>query len=92
METTHAGKHVDVAGQRYGLGLQKYPTACGTAWGHAGAYPGYYAYNFTSTDGRRQAALEVNADPTSVGKATLLESIRLLAKAYCTAPLRSGTP
>jgi D-alanyl-D-alanine carboxypeptidase len=92
METTHAQKHVDVAGQRYGLGLQKYPTACGTAWGHAGAYPGYYAYNFTSTDGRRQAALEVNADPTSVGKATLLESIRLLAKAYCTAPLRSGTP
>jgi D-alanyl-D-alanine carboxypeptidase len=92
METTHAQKHVDVAGQRYGLGLQKYPTACGTAWGHAGAYPGYYAYNFTSTDGRRQAVLEVNADPTSVGKATLLESIRLLAKAYCTAPLRSGTP
>ncbi len=92
MEMTHAQKHVDVAGQRYGLGLQKYPTPCGTGWGHAGAYPGYYAYNLTSTDGRRQAVLEVNADPTSVPKATLLESIRLLAKAYCSASLRSGTP
>jgi hypothetical protein len=45
-----------------------------------GAYPGYYAYNFTSTDGQRQAVIEVNADPTSVPKTTLLKSISLLAK------------
>ena len=85
MQTTHAQKHFDIPGQRYGLGLQKYSTACGTAWGHPGAYPGYYAYNFTSTNGQRQAVLEVNADPTSVPKATLLKSIRLLEKAYCAA-------
>jgi D-alanyl-D-alanine carboxypeptidase len=85
MQTTHAQKHFDIPGQRYGLGLARYSTACGTAWGHNGAYPGYYAYNFTSTNGQRQAVLEVNADPTSVPKATLLKSIRLLEKAYCAA-------
>ncbi|MGZ4324672.1 MAG: serine hydrolase domain-containing protein [Solirubrobacteraceae bacterium] len=84
MQTTHAQKHFDIRGQRYGLGLVRYSTACGTAWGHNGAFPGYYAYNFTSTDGQRQAVLEVNADPTSVSKTTGLKSIRLLEKAYCT--------
>ena len=83
MQVTHAQKHFDIPGQRYGLGLARYPTACGTAWGHNGAYPGYYVYDFTSSDGQRQAVLEVNADPTSVPKTTLLKSIRLLAKAYC---------
>src|SRR5438093_1696988 len=83
MQTTHAQKHFDIPGQRYGLGLARYSTACGTVWGHNGAFPGYYAYNFTSSNGERQAVLEVNADPTSVSKATLLNSIRLLAKAYC---------
>jgi D-alanyl-D-alanine carboxypeptidase len=85
MQVTHAQKHFDIPGQRYGLGLARYSTACGTAWGHNGAYPGYYAYNFTSTDGQRQAVIEVNADPTSVPKTTLLKSISLLAKAYCMA-------
>jgi D-alanyl-D-alanine carboxypeptidase len=83
MQTTHAQKHFDIPGQRYGLGLGRYSTACGTAWGHNGAFPGYYVYNFTSTDGQRQAVIEVNADPSSVSKNTLLKSIRLLAKAYC---------
>ena len=84
MQTTHAQKHIDIAGQRYGLGLIRYSTACGTAWGHNGAYPGYYVYDFTSSDGQRQAVIEVNADPGSVSKTTGLKSIRLLAKAYCT--------
>jgi D-alanyl-D-alanine carboxypeptidase len=52
METTHAQQKVDIAGQRYGLGLIRYPTSCGTAWGHSGAFPGYYVYDFTSPDGR----------------------------------------
>ena len=83
MQTTHAQKRFDIPGQRYGLGLARYPTKCGTAWGHNGAYPGYYIYDFTSSDGQRQAVIEVNADPTSVPKSTLLKSISLLAKAYC---------
>ena len=83
MQTTHPQKHVDIPGQRYGLGLIRYSTSCGTAWGHNGAYPGYYVYDFTSSDGQRQAVIEVNADPTSVSKTTGLKSIRLLGKAYC---------
>jgi D-alanyl-D-alanine carboxypeptidase len=83
MQTTHRQKKVDIPGQRYGLGLIRYSTACGTAWGHNGAYPGYYVYDFTSADGQRQAVIEVNADPGSVTKTTGVESIRLLAKAYC---------
>ncbi|HET7379677.1 MAG TPA: serine hydrolase domain-containing protein, partial [Gaiellales bacterium] len=84
MQTTHAQKQVDIPGQRYGLGLIRYSTPCGTAWGHNGAYPGYYIYDLTSSDGRRQAVIEVNSDPGSVPKATGLKSIRLLTKAYCT--------
>ena len=84
MQTTHAQKRIDIAGQRYGLGLIRYSTACGTAWGHNGAYPGYYVYDFTSSDGQRQAVIEVNADPGSVSKTTGRKSIRLLTKAYCT--------
>ncbi len=83
MQTTHAQKRIDIPGQRYGLGLIRYSTACGTAWGHNGAYPGYYVYDFTSSDGQRQAVIEVNADPGSVSKSTGLKSIRLIAKAYC---------
>jgi D-alanyl-D-alanine carboxypeptidase len=83
MQTTHAQKHVDISGQRYGLGLIRYSTACGIAWGHNGAYPGYYVYDFTSSDGRKQAVIEVNADPGSVSQATGLKSIHLLLKAYC---------
>jgi D-alanyl-D-alanine carboxypeptidase len=84
MQTTHAQKHFDIPGQRYGLGLARYTTRCGTAWGHNGAFPGYYIYDFTSGDGQRQAVIEVNADPTSVSKRTLLKSISLLGRAYCT--------
>jgi D-alanyl-D-alanine carboxypeptidase len=84
MQTTHAQKRVDIPGQRYGLGLIRYSTPCGTAWGHNGAYPGYYIYDLTSSNAQRQAVIEVNADPGSVPKTTGLKSIRLLAKAYCT--------
>ena len=84
MQTTHPQKHIDIPGQRYGLGLIRYSTSCGTAWGHNGAYPGYYVYDFTSSDGQRQAVIEVNADPTTVSKTAGQKSIRLLAKAYCT--------
>lgn len=83
MKQTHAQAHVDIPGQRYGLGLTRYRLGCGIAWGHAGSFPGYYVYNLTSSGGERQAVLEVNADPSSVSKKTLLASIRLLEKAYC---------
>ena len=83
METTHAQQKVDIPGQRYGLGLMRFPTSCGTAWGHNGSFPGYYVYDFTSTDGRRQAVLQINIDPSSLSETALSMYIHLIDKAYC---------
>jgi D-alanyl-D-alanine carboxypeptidase len=68
---------------RYGLGLAEYPTPCGTAWGHSGAFPGYLNYTFSSADGKRQIVLMVNIDPFAIPPATLQQFYDLLYKAYC---------
>jgi D-alanyl-D-alanine carboxypeptidase len=85
METTHAQKKYDVPGQRYGLGLMSWPTSCGIAWGHVGAFPGYQAVAFTSADGTRQAVLMVNLDPTAESAATLSQFYKLIDTAFCSA-------
>jgi D-alanyl-D-alanine carboxypeptidase len=68
---------------RYGLGLAKYPTPCGKAWGHSGAFPGYLNYTFSSGNGKRQMVLMVNVDPTALPAATVERFYDLLYKAYC---------
>ncbi|HEV3293792.1 MAG TPA: serine hydrolase domain-containing protein [Streptosporangiaceae bacterium] len=50
------------AGVGYGLGIYPVPTACGTAWGHTGDFPGYNSYAFTTRSGGRQAIVLINAD------------------------------
>ena len=47
----------------YGLGLEHYTWShsCGT-FGHSGSIPGYHPYTFTTADGRRGAAMFLNAD------------------------------
>lgn len=52
----------DVPGSGYGLGILSVPTTCGTAWGHNGAFAGYYSNAFTTLGGGRQAIVLVNAD------------------------------
>ena len=47
------GTNVDIPGQQYGLGLETFPTSCGTAWGNNGVVPGYFTFIFSSEDGRR---------------------------------------
>ena len=87
METTVAeGGKVDIPGQRYGLGLERYPTPCGAAWGHNGVFAGYLTYAFSSKNGRRQAALMVNKDATSLTKHAGALFFRTIKNAYCTAP------
>jgi D-alanyl-D-alanine carboxypeptidase len=84
METTVAeGGKVDIPGQRYGLGLERYPTPCGAAWGHNGAFAGYLTYAFSSKDGRRQATLMVNKDATSLTKHAGALFFRTIKNAYC---------
>lgn len=85
METTIAegSGQADVPGQRYGLGLEQFPTPCGPAYGHNGTFPGYLVYAFTSKDGRRQSVLMVNEDAGSLPKPFAPLYFRLLARAYC---------
>jgi D-alanyl-D-alanine carboxypeptidase len=68
---------------RYGLGLEEYATSCGVAWGHSGAFPGYWTYAFTSAHGKRQAVLMVNIDPGAIPAATRERFYNLLDSAYC---------
>jgi D-alanyl-D-alanine carboxypeptidase len=83
MKATHAEKKYDIQGQRYGLGLMSFPTACGTAWGHIGSFPGYHTVAFTSADGSRQAVLMVNLDPTAESPTALKRFYKLAGTAYC---------
>jgi hypothetical protein len=64
-QTVSEGPDTDIPGQRYGLGIERYPTPCGPDWGHGGNFPGYLVYALTSTNGSHQAALVINQDPTS---------------------------
>jgi D-alanyl-D-alanine carboxypeptidase len=68
--------------KRYGLGLERFPTSCGNAWGHNGTF-GYVTFAFTSVDGGRQAVLMVNQDVTSLTKRAIPLYFKLLDRAYC---------
>jgi D-alanyl-D-alanine carboxypeptidase len=84
-------------GGAYGLGLmptggyehewrsytKAIDTRCGRAWGHGGAFPGYYQLPIASPDGSRQAVLLVNADETLLSPAQYKQVYRVLATAYC---------
>jgi D-alanyl-D-alanine carboxypeptidase len=69
--------------QRMGLGLERFPTSCGAAWGHSGSFPGYKTHAFTSANGKRQAVLMVNIDPSAESEAGRALYFKLLDKAYC---------
>ncbi|WP_133116345.1 hypothetical protein [Amycolatopsis antarctica] len=56
----------------YGIGLQKFQTDCGTAWGHIGQIAGYTT--MTVSDGTRALSTGINtpviADGAGSGEAT----------------------
>ena len=58
-------------------------TPCGIAWGHSGAFGGFYSEAYTSENGRRQALLMVNLDETSQREDFKSLFYELLDKAYC---------
>ncbi len=70
-------------GQRYGLGVERFATSCGVAWGHSGSFPGYWTYAFTSATGRRQAVLMANIDPIAMPEPGRALFYKLLDNAYC---------
>lgn len=84
-------------GGAYGLGImptsgyeyewrsytQAITTSCGRAWGHGGAFPGYYQLPISSPDGSRQAVLLVNTDETRLSPAQYEHVYDVLATAHC---------
>jgi D-alanyl-D-alanine carboxypeptidase len=83
MLTTVRDTSPDLPGQRYGLGIVRFPTRCGVAWGHNGDTPGYVVYALSSRDGSRQAVLFVNEDAESLPRGTGRVFLAALTRAYC---------
>jgi D-alanyl-D-alanine carboxypeptidase len=83
MQMTVDASGEDGAGTAYGLGLERFPTTCGPAWGHGGNFPGYVTYVYSSPDGSRQAVLMVNEDPQSLAPKVGRDFMRLLDDAFC---------
>jgi D-alanyl-D-alanine carboxypeptidase len=83
---TVADTSPDVPGQRYGLGIVRFPTSCGAAWGHNGDTPGYLVFALTSRNGGRQAVLFVNQDAESLPRTVPRVFLDVLMGAYCATP------
>ncbi|MCY7401025.1 MAG: beta-lactamase family protein [Nocardioides sp.] len=83
MRTTVDASGEDGPGTRYGLGLERFRTPCGAAWGHGGNFPGYVTYVYSSPSGGRQTVLMVNEDPSSLPRTFGPVFLRLLNQAYC---------
>ena len=56
MRTTVA-EESEFPNRRYGLGLEKVDTPCGTVWGHNGQVPGYSSEDYTDASGRRTVSV-----------------------------------
>jgi len=83
MRTTVDASGEDGPGTAYGLGLERFTTPCGTAWGHGGNFPGYVTYVYSSPSGGRQTVLLVNEDPSSLSPKVGRHFMELLDQAYC---------
>jgi D-alanyl-D-alanine carboxypeptidase len=68
----------------YGLGLMRYASKCGPAWGHRGGIPGYSSMLLSTADGKRTvvAPLNVGEIPHSVLLAGGVN--KLVTTALCT--------
>jgi D-alanyl-D-alanine carboxypeptidase len=71
-------------GQRYGLGIERFPSSCGPAWGHSGGFPGYLTYALSSETGARQSILMVNIDPGAMPEGGMPLFFKALTAGYCT--------
>jgi D-alanyl-D-alanine carboxypeptidase len=83
MRTTVDASSEEGPGAAYGLGLERFPTPCGPAWGHGGNFPGYVTYVYSSPNGSRQTVLLLNEDPDSLSPEAGRDFLRLLNRAYC---------
>lgn len=83
MKATVDSSSEEGRGSRYGLGLQRFRTPCGPAWGHGGNFAGYVTYVYSSPSGGRQTVLMLNEDPLSLPQTSGPHFFGLLDEAYC---------
>jgi len=83
MRTTNDASAEEGPGTSYGLGLERFTTPCGAAWGHGGNFAGYVVYVYSSADGSRQTVLLLNEDPASLPQKLGRDFFELLNAAYC---------
>ena len=83
MRTTVDASAEDGPGTAYGLGLERFATPCGPAWGHGGNFPGYVTYVYSSPSGGRQTVLMLNEDPETLAPNVGRGFMQLLDAAYC---------
>lgn len=83
MRATVDASGEDGPGTAYGLGIERFPTPCGPAWGHGGNFPGYVTYVYSSPNGSRQTVLMLNEDPASLAPTVGPAFVELLDRAYC---------
>ena len=69
---------------RYGLGLMRYTTACGTVWGHTGGIGGYSSQNYTDDTGRRTVTVVTTTQFGAKTDAVMVADQRVVDAAVCT--------
>jgi D-alanyl-D-alanine carboxypeptidase len=52
--------YTDAGYYAYGLGLMRFSSRCGSAWGHFGRIPGYMSWMLSTPDGRRTVVALLN--------------------------------
>lgn len=72
--------------QQYGLGVIRTRFRCATFWGHGGETFGYQSFTDTSSDGKRQVVIMINADETARTPRADNAIERLRAIAHCGTP------
>ena len=67
----------------YGLGLMRFPSRCGAAWGHRGRHDGYTSWLLSTADGKRTAVALLNVGHTLADNARVRMLTRIVTTAFC---------
>ena len=81
--TTSEGTHVDIPGQRYGLGLEFFPTFCGNALGHDGLIAGYMTFAYSNGNGSTAGVADGEPRCRLIPEGSGPKYHALIAKAFC---------
>jgi D-alanyl-D-alanine carboxypeptidase len=69
---------------RYGLGLMRYTSPCGTVWGHTGGIPGFGSQNYTDDTGRRMVSVVTTTQFGAKSDEVMAADQKVVDAAVCT--------